>query len=229
MPGTRSSAATKCISDVPGLQKQVSTPLFSRVWTRLSAPFMGGSFRDRERPAELARPEGGLATVAASRASGNRAIILLPDRSPAATGMCSFRRRTTNLHATRTDRCRIDRIVMDFKLGGRPRRSWRRCRQYPATLPVTAHSRGCRPSARPCGNSAAGPAGPGSLDGYQGNTELHRVYTEFHGVGIMALRAEPALARSAQFNLLRETPCKLCATPCSLEALAARGKEQPMA
>ena len=27
MPGTRSSAATKCISDVPGLEKQVSTPL----------------------------------------------------------------------------------------------------------------------------------------------------------------------------------------------------------
>jgi hypothetical protein len=30
------------------LQKQVSTPLFSRLCTRLSAPFMGGSFRDRE-------------------------------------------------------------------------------------------------------------------------------------------------------------------------------------
>jgi hypothetical protein len=26
MPGTRSSAATKCISDVPGFMKQVSTP-----------------------------------------------------------------------------------------------------------------------------------------------------------------------------------------------------------
>src|SRR5579862_3188892 len=40
MPGMRSSAATKCISDVPGLQKQVSTPLFSSVCTRLSAPFI---------------------------------------------------------------------------------------------------------------------------------------------------------------------------------------------
>ena len=40
MPGMRSSAATKCISEVPGLQKQVSTPLFSSVCTRLSAPFI---------------------------------------------------------------------------------------------------------------------------------------------------------------------------------------------
>src|SRR3982074_1803810 len=40
MPGTRSSAATKCISEVPGLEKQVSTPLRSRVCTRLSAPFI---------------------------------------------------------------------------------------------------------------------------------------------------------------------------------------------
>src|SRR5271166_1842349 len=62
MPGTRSSAATKCISEVPGLQKQVSTPLFSRVWTRLSAPFMGGSFRCRETAGTCAR-EGRLATA----------------------------------------------------------------------------------------------------------------------------------------------------------------------
>ena len=36
---TLSSAATKCISDVPGLAKQVSTPLASSERTRLSAPF----------------------------------------------------------------------------------------------------------------------------------------------------------------------------------------------
>src|SRR5689334_20899699 len=40
MPGTRSSAATKCISDVPGLEKHVVTPLFNSECTRLSAPFM---------------------------------------------------------------------------------------------------------------------------------------------------------------------------------------------
>ena len=40
MPGTRSSAATKCISDVPGLEKQVVTPLFNSECTRLSAPFI---------------------------------------------------------------------------------------------------------------------------------------------------------------------------------------------
>jgi hypothetical protein len=40
MPGIRSSAATKCISLVPGLAKQVSTPQASSVFTRLSAPFI---------------------------------------------------------------------------------------------------------------------------------------------------------------------------------------------
>src|SRR5437868_14433332 len=40
MPSTRSSAATKCISEVPGLEKQTSTPPPTRVRTRLSAPFI---------------------------------------------------------------------------------------------------------------------------------------------------------------------------------------------
>src|SRR3954470_7766336 len=40
MPSTRSRAATKCISEVPGLVKQTSTPPSTRVRTRLSAPFM---------------------------------------------------------------------------------------------------------------------------------------------------------------------------------------------
>src|SRR5689334_2485024 len=40
MPSTRSSAATKCISDVPGLAKQTVTPPPTKVRTRLSAPFM---------------------------------------------------------------------------------------------------------------------------------------------------------------------------------------------
>src|SRR5262249_3507320 len=39
MPSTRSSAATKCISDVPGLPKHTSTPPPTSVRTRLSAPF----------------------------------------------------------------------------------------------------------------------------------------------------------------------------------------------
>src|SRR5258706_12894203 len=38
-PAMLSSAATKCISEVPGLEKQVSTPDAARVITRLSAPF----------------------------------------------------------------------------------------------------------------------------------------------------------------------------------------------
>src|SRR5215813_638219 len=40
MPSTRSSAATKCISDVPGLAKHTSTPPPTSVRTRLSAPFI---------------------------------------------------------------------------------------------------------------------------------------------------------------------------------------------
>src|SRR3954470_5563814 len=40
MPSTRSSAATKCISEVPGLAKQTSTPPLTSVRTRLSAPFI---------------------------------------------------------------------------------------------------------------------------------------------------------------------------------------------
>jgi hypothetical protein len=39
-PSTRSSADTKCISDVPGLAKQTFTSPFSSVRTRLSAPFI---------------------------------------------------------------------------------------------------------------------------------------------------------------------------------------------
>src|SRR5690348_16951348 len=40
MPGTRSSAPTKCISLVPGLAKQTLTSLAISVRTRLSAPFI---------------------------------------------------------------------------------------------------------------------------------------------------------------------------------------------
>src|SRR3954447_1315335 len=47
MPSTRSSAATKCISEVPGLAKQTSTPPLTSVRTRLSAPFI--VFRSRWR------------------------------------------------------------------------------------------------------------------------------------------------------------------------------------
>ncbi len=41
IPGTVSREATKCISLVPGLAKQVSTPQASRVRIMLSAPFIG--------------------------------------------------------------------------------------------------------------------------------------------------------------------------------------------
>src|SRR5258706_7400004 len=40
MPSILSSAATKCISDVPGFAKHTSTPLASSVRTSVSAPFM---------------------------------------------------------------------------------------------------------------------------------------------------------------------------------------------
>ncbi len=44
MPSTLSSAATKCISDVPGFVKQTLTPPATSVRARLSAPFIGVSF-----------------------------------------------------------------------------------------------------------------------------------------------------------------------------------------
>ncbi len=40
IPSTESSAATKCISDVPGFPKHTSTPLAISERNRLSAPFM---------------------------------------------------------------------------------------------------------------------------------------------------------------------------------------------
>src|SRR3954468_11472634 len=43
MPSTRSRAATKCISEVPGFEKQTSTPPATNVRTRLSAPFIACS------------------------------------------------------------------------------------------------------------------------------------------------------------------------------------------
>src|SRR4029450_6284717 len=43
MPSTLSSAATKCISDVPGLVKHTLTPPATSVRARLSAPFIVGS------------------------------------------------------------------------------------------------------------------------------------------------------------------------------------------
>src|SRR5690606_32655834 len=50
MPGTRSSAATKCISDVPGFVKQTSTFESTKVRTRLSAPFMSWLSSGRPMP-----------------------------------------------------------------------------------------------------------------------------------------------------------------------------------
>src|SRR5689334_15625363 len=46
MPATLSSAATKCISDVPGFAKHTSTPQPTNVRTRDSAPFMRSSGMD---------------------------------------------------------------------------------------------------------------------------------------------------------------------------------------
>jgi len=47
IPGIESTDATKCISDVPGLLKQTSTPQLTRVCTRDCAPFIFNSLRVR--------------------------------------------------------------------------------------------------------------------------------------------------------------------------------------
>src|SRR3954453_13994923 len=87
MRSTRSRAATKCISEVPGLLKQTSTPPATSVRTRLSAPFIialpippdhGRSIivragSQRQRPALLPWPAGWFEVPAhALRVSGLR-------------------------------------------------------------------------------------------------------------------------------------------------------------
>src|SRR4051812_17317893 len=90
MPSTRSSAATKCISDVPGLAKQTSTPPATRVRTRLSAPFI---IPLPFHPARLSR---------------NRRSIIVRDGSQRAKPQCSHRH-TDNIPSwlTRVGYCKL--------------------------------------------------------------------------------------------------------------------------
>ena len=55
MPGTSSSADTKCISDVPGLPKQTSTPESTRLRISDCAPFMAAQSRASRGTATCAR------------------------------------------------------------------------------------------------------------------------------------------------------------------------------
>src|SRR4051794_33206760 len=82
MPGTRSSAATKCISLVPGLEKQTSTPLPSSVRTRLSAPFTVSPSSNADSGPQAARKwrrrqATGLPTKPGARLPGMGRTILL--------------------------------------------------------------------------------------------------------------------------------------------------------
>jgi hypothetical protein len=101
----------------------------------------------------------------------------------------------TNLYATPADRCRIDGIVMD----SRPLRPDLEEMQEVSRYASGPNTQLRMPSfSETVWKFSSRPAGPGSLDGNQAYTELHGVHTEFHGGRMMALRAEPALARSAQ-------------------------------
>src|SRR5690606_33908539 len=60
MPSTLSRAATKCISEVPGFEKQTSTPESTSVRTRLSAPFMIRNLHCYPFPASLRAGAGSL-------------------------------------------------------------------------------------------------------------------------------------------------------------------------
>ena len=44
---------------------------------------------------------------------------------------------------------------------------------------------------------------------------------------MMALRAEPAFGAKRPNNPLTVTPCELRATPCTFDALVARGTDNP--
>ncbi len=77
MPSTRSSAATKCISDVPGFEKQTSAPPATRVRTRLSAPFI----------VEFSKVMGGVAGSSVGRAAsvsgrGSQTLPALRGQAP---------------------------------------------------------------------------------------------------------------------------------------------------
>jgi hypothetical protein len=62
-------------------------------------------------------------------------------------------------------------------------------------------------------------------DGNQSYTELHEDHTEFHGGRMMALRAEPALARSAQIIYSVKLRVNSVQLRVPLMPLAARGTE----
>src|SRR3546814_15643982 len=75
MPSTLSRAATKCISDVPGLVKQTFTSFSTSVLTRLSAPFIARS--SISHTADVIARNGG----PAKRASVRRSRALYPSLS----------------------------------------------------------------------------------------------------------------------------------------------------
>src|SRR4051794_6487699 len=72
MPSTLSSAATKCISEVPGLPKQTSTPDPTSVRKRLSAPFMATSRLIVDRTSLRCRSDPGYVSSDEGAQSGDR-------------------------------------------------------------------------------------------------------------------------------------------------------------
>src|SRR5215212_2943493 len=78
IPSTRSSAATKCISEVPGLAKHTSTPPPTSVLTKLSAPFISPSPAS---PQALRRDAPHLAQDAGQGAEGQGGVQLKSNRA----------------------------------------------------------------------------------------------------------------------------------------------------
>src|ERR1700674_2500302 len=121
IPSTRSSAATKCISDVPGLLKHTSTPPATSVRTRLSAPFTMNPPLFAGSGQFVAEPDGVVLQAlqqhrqtAASQHPFQAMIAILPPVFPALQSSAGVRKSLEECARRRDDRddaCALSRVL----------------------------------------------------------------------------------------------------------------------
>src|SRR6202049_1217688 len=111
MPSTRSRAATKCISEVPGLAKHTSTPPPTRVRTRLSAPFICSAIAPSSASAGRILPGGGTGGKSHRRQDRRRASSRL--RRVASRQRCPGRATLTQAQRSEGSSMKYDVISAD--------------------------------------------------------------------------------------------------------------------
>src|SRR5690606_8163236 len=192
MPGTRSSAATKCISDVPGFVKQTSTFESTKVRTRLSAPFIAWISSSRPMPAG----PGAFVGEGATREAHTRCRFYPTDPvAPAAGDNSPGLNRARTSHAART-RHRRGILRPTLAVARAPRR-----RGHPVAprLPLLS----LRPQGRrePAARLALAPRPPGGTGGSRpalrrpGRAPGHRAH---------ALRRPPVVRRGGARGACRQ-------------------------